>query len=270
MSPSRATAAAGHQRTVRRRPAPPRPRRVSGPARQPKGRVAPSQAGLGRALPARAGSVSAPADSLGPRLVRGLGAIAEHHLLDRLLRGRAWIVIVAIGLIGLVFMQVSLLKINAGMGAAVERAAELERKNAGLRAAVAQLDANERLQVEAVKLGMVLPAAGDVTFLGSDGRRVGGDAPAVVPSEAAASTAVLPTLPGEEQATAAAPETTAPAPQTTAPAPETTAPAATAPAPATTAPAAGSEPTATEAAAPPPETTTQSPVSTAGGAAVPE
>jgi hypothetical protein len=256
-------AADGHARTVRRATAPRGPRRVSGPARTPAGRsasartaaarpsaatrVAPTQLTLlggAVALPRPQRARPARPESLGPRLLRWLGALAEHRVLDRLLRGRTWIALVAAGLIGLVFMQVSLLKLNAGMGAAVERSAVLERENAVYRAKVSELESNDRIQQKALEAGMVLPAAGEVRFLGPDGKRIGGDAPAIPPSEAAATTAVLPTLPAEstEQGTATATDQAAePATISTAPAPATAPPTA---APTTAAPAPAPAPTA--------------------------
>ena len=40
--------------------------------------------------------------------------------MDRLVRSRAWVVIIGFGLIGIVAMQVSMLKLNTGIGRAVE------------------------------------------------------------------------------------------------------------------------------------------------------
>src|SRR5271168_1458394 len=85
----------------RPRVAPPRPRRVSGPARRPK---APAQA--------------APAVERGlvPGLLAGVGSISRSGALDRLIRGRVWIVVIAFALIGIVTLQLLVLQLNAGMG----------------------------------------------------------------------------------------------------------------------------------------------------------
>lgn len=133
-----AAAAAPRTRTRTRRPAPP-PRRVSGPVR-------------GRGATA----VAAP-PPLALRLGGAVHGIAEHHLLDRLVRGRAWIAILAVGLMGIVFMQVSMLRMNAGIGAAVERASVLDRQNSALRAAISELSSGDRIAAEAGKLGLILP-----------------------------------------------------------------------------------------------------------------
>lgn len=169
MTPPASAAVGGTHRTGLRRGAAPRaPRRVSGPSRPPRaGAVV-----LPR--PGRAAPALAPA--LGARALRHLAALPDAPLLDRLLRGRAWLAVVTFALIGIVFMQVSLLKLNTSIGRAVEHATTLERQNATLDAEASQLGSSDRLQRLAQRLGMVMPSAGAVTFLGRDGRRVGGDA----------------------------------------------------------------------------------------------
>jgi cytoskeletal protein RodZ len=92
-------------------------------------------------------------------LIHRLGQIPESRSLDRLLRSRGWIALLGVLLIGLVFMQVSLLKLNAGM---------------------------------------VLPTSDNVRYLGANGKRIGGAQAATnIPSQGEASTALLPTVPGE-------------------------------------------------------------------------
>jgi hypothetical protein len=216
MTPPPATAsAAGHQRTVRRGTVPRGPRRVSGPSRA---------AGGARAARANAATAAATAAAVNPNqlpfevpvgrraavarpvglprnhtpLVHRIGRVAEHSWLDRLLRSRAWIVVVGIGLIGLVFMQVSLLKLNSGMGQAVERATVLERENALDRAKVSQLESNDRIQLMAQRMGMLLPASDGVRYLGRDGKRIGGGTATQIPSQAEASTALLPNAPVDD------------------------------------------------------------------------
>ena len=66
---------------------------------------------------------------------------------------------------GIVFMQVSLLKLNSGISRSVETAATLERVNAGLETEVARLSSGERIQRAAAGEDMVAPPAGDVGYL---------------------------------------------------------------------------------------------------------
>jgi hypothetical protein len=154
MTPSSTAAATGHRsRGLRRSPAPRAPRRVSGPSGPPRAALA----GAGGAAVAR--------PPLSLRLGRRAMRVGDARLLDRLVRGRAWIAIVAAALMGIVFMQVSMLKLNAGVSRAVTAADTLERQNASLRADISELDSGERVQDAAAKLGMVQRGAGDVHYL---------------------------------------------------------------------------------------------------------
>jgi hypothetical protein len=100
-----------------------------------------------------------------------LGRLPDHRLVDGLLRSRAWIVVVAVLLGGIVAMQVSLLKLNAGITRAVEASATLERQNADMEDSIARLNSGARVRDAAVAKGMVAPPAGDVGFLRSRGAR---------------------------------------------------------------------------------------------------
>jgi hypothetical protein len=144
----------GHSRTLRRTPARPTSRRVSGPARPPRAALAGAAAGR------------AP---LSLRLTGTAMRVGDARVLDRLVRGRAWIALMAIGLMGIVFMQVSMLRLNAGISRAVTAADTLERQNSAMRADISELGSGERTQDVAAKLGMVTPDAGDVHYL--DGAR---------------------------------------------------------------------------------------------------
>ncbi len=140
-------------RTVRRSAAPRGARRVSGPT---GGRAA---AALAVALPR---PQVAP---LGPRLVAFASTLPDRSIVERMVRGRVWIGVLGFLLIGLVTMQVSLLRLNAGIGSAVERSSALERANGELRAQVSQLESGERIQSNAAALGMVMPPAGQISYL---------------------------------------------------------------------------------------------------------
>jgi hypothetical protein len=126
------------------------PRRVSGPVARP----VPNGPAVAR--PVRRGSTGA---------FERLLALPDLRIVDRLLRGRAWIWLFGILLGGIVAMQVSLLKLNTGISNAVTTAATLERVNAGLETEVARLSSGERIQATAADEGMVAPQAGDVGYL---------------------------------------------------------------------------------------------------------
>jgi hypothetical protein len=143
-------------RTVRRSPAPRTARRVSGPV---GGRAAAAAAALPRPQLA----------PLGPRLVAFASTLPDRGFVDRMVRGRTWIAVLGILLIGLVATQVSLLKLNSGIGRAVERSAAVERANGVLRAQVSQLESGERIQEQAAALGMVMPPAGQISYVRGGG-----------------------------------------------------------------------------------------------------
>ena len=127
---------------------PPPPRRVSGPS-------------------VRGGAVALPAP---PRrgttgVFERVARLPDHRMVDRLLRGRAWIWVVGILLGGIVAMQVSLLKLNAGISRAVEASATLQRQNSDLEATIARLSSGERIRAQAEAEGMIMPPAGQVGYL---------------------------------------------------------------------------------------------------------
>jgi len=139
------------RRSHARRPAtmPRHARRISGPIARPVPNVP-----LPRSVPRRETGA-----------FERLRALPEHRMVDRLLRGRAWIWLIGIMLGGIVAMQVSLLKLNSGISRAVTTAGTLERANADLETEVAKLSSGERIQTTAADEDMVAPPAGDVAYL---------------------------------------------------------------------------------------------------------
>jgi cell division protein FtsL len=139
-------APARHQ--TRRRPAAARrntaPRRMSGPA------VAPAVA-----MPVRV--INAPFARAARRRTSGV--------LDALLAGRGWIALVFVLLVGIVFFNVDLLRMNREIAGTAERISTLKREIARDRLDVARLASSERIQESAAQLGLVLPAPGEVRYL---------------------------------------------------------------------------------------------------------
>lgn len=88
--------------------------------------------------------------------------------MDRLLTGRGWIVLVGVLLAGIVFLNVSLLEMNAGTARTSEQVSALKRENARLRLQAARLGSTERIQKAAADIGLVLPAPGQVRYLKAD------------------------------------------------------------------------------------------------------
>ncbi|HEV2059158.1 MAG TPA: hypothetical protein VGR11_07360, partial [Solirubrobacteraceae bacterium] len=100
--------------------------------------------------------------------------VSGSRTMDRLVRSRAWVVIIGVGLIGIVAMQVSMLKLNAGIGRAIETVATLERSNAALKGEVSRLSSGDRIQARAGERGFVMPEPADVTYLRAGDKRSDG------------------------------------------------------------------------------------------------
>jgi hypothetical protein len=163
MSPPATSAAkrAAPARKAAQRPTRPRVhRRVSGPAAPARGRVARPRA----TAPAQL----RPLPVLGAFALRAGRSLQDSSFLDRLLRGRMWIGLLGVLLIGLVALNVSLLKLNAEAGQNAEIAKKLRVENADLRGKVSRLGSGGRLQDAAAALGLVMPRANDVNFLTSN------------------------------------------------------------------------------------------------------
>jgi cell division protein FtsL len=98
-------------------------------------------------------------------LLSALERLASHRLLDRLIRGRAWLVLVTFALIGIVTLQLALLKLNGAVGRALHSAAVLQRENAALSIENSELTAADRVQAGATQLGMAFASSASLRFL---------------------------------------------------------------------------------------------------------
>lgn len=158
--------AAVHRRKLRRPPGPRGARRVSGPLR-----------GAGAATaqrlrpPSRLAPASAARRSLGAAMRAFLRSLPDHVVIDRLVRGRAWILALGVMLAGIVAMQVEILKLGASIGRSVQRTSDLEVRNEQLQASVAALADDQRIERMAAQIGMVMTPPTSVGFLPA-GQRV--------------------------------------------------------------------------------------------------
>lgn len=84
--------------------------------------------------------------------------------------GRLWIGVVAFALIGIVTMQLSLLRLNTSIGSDLERAAALQRENAALSIGNSEADSGEAIEQKARQDGMHLVAPGDLRFIEAGGQ----------------------------------------------------------------------------------------------------
>jgi hypothetical protein len=91
--------------------------------------------------------------------------ISASALLDRLIRGRAWIGLLAFALIGIVAMQLLVLELNTGVGRTLGRIATLQRQNAQLGIEDSTYSAENKVAPLAAAAGMTLAAPGAVHFV---------------------------------------------------------------------------------------------------------
>jgi hypothetical protein len=149
---ARAADVAAPPRTFVERPrrpiAPPRPRRISGPARGGSARTRGGRpAGVGGAL------------------VLAAVGVCEHRVLDRVVRGRIWIGVVTFALLGIVTLQLGLLELNGSIGRVLARKAQLVRDNSALSIENSTLASDEHIVAAAVSAGMVPVSIQSLRFL---------------------------------------------------------------------------------------------------------
>ncbi len=185
-APARSSSArgSGHRSTVRRPTAPTSPRRVSGPAGGVAAAAASASGGViavpppSRTRPSRPTRPARPARPARSRAARSatatpwrlrtsayLRGLPDHALLDRIIRGRVWIPLLGLLLAGIVAMQVEVLKLNAGIGRSLERGSALQGQNELLRASVARLSDEQRIERLAAQMGMAMPAPTQLRFV---------------------------------------------------------------------------------------------------------
>ncbi len=199
--PSRPSAVrgAGHRPEVRRQVTPRGPRRVSGPAAGTAAARtatvhAPTRAPA-RARPSR--PRTRPAGAKAPWRARSAAyvrALPDHALLDRIIRGRAWIPLLGVLLAGIVAMQVEVLKLNAGIGRSLERSSALQAQNELLRAGVTRLSDEQRIERIAAQMGMVMPAPEQMRFVDTGSANVARALGGIKTPDATGFEAALPTI----------------------------------------------------------------------------
>jgi len=181
-------------------------------------------------------------------------------------------------LAGIVAMQVEVLKLGASMGRAIERGTALQSRNELLRASVATLADDQRIERLAAGMGMVMPEPTAVGFLSMRSADAQHAAANIHQPESTTFLSTLQALnaesmpPGSTAAAASSTATTTSTAATTSTA-STTAPTTEAPATSTAPVTSTQTATPTQTAAPtqpvaPPVTPTE-PSSTSGGAAAP-
>jgi hypothetical protein len=109
-------------------------------------------------------------------------------------------------LVGIVAMQVEILKLGAGMGRWIHRSSTLQSRNEALQANVAALMDDSRIEQLAAKAGMVMPSPTALSFLSaqpaSDATRAASNIHAPDPSNFTAQLPVLTDAPSTNSTTA--------------------------------------------------------------------
>jgi hypothetical protein len=99
------------------------------------------------------------------RAVDAFEGVSSSAVLDRLIRGRMWIGLLAFALIGIVAMQLLVLELNTGIGRTLARVATLQRENAQLGIEDSTYSAESRIAPLAASAGMTLAPVGTIHFV---------------------------------------------------------------------------------------------------------
>jgi hypothetical protein len=135
------------------RKAAPRRKATAEPARK----TAPKRRAPGRVIPIAAGTVG--------RTAVAVTQLPESGLIHRLTRGRIWIGVLGVLLIGIVALNVVTLSFAASAGKVGERNQELSRENSVLQSLAAKKYGQARIHGEARKLGLSASMAADPTMV---------------------------------------------------------------------------------------------------------
>jgi hypothetical protein len=133
-----------------------------------RARRAPRAAGARTAKPAPR-RAPRPAPRLVPvavgRIPVAVGGMADSGLVLRLTRSRLWIGALGSLLVGIVALNVAALSFNASSSKTAALSDELLSENSALRAQIENGLSNDRLQEAALRLGLIVPEPGAISYL---------------------------------------------------------------------------------------------------------
>jgi len=156
-----AVAAPARRSTAAPAPAPSRtkPPKRKAPARKPpRTRTAPARKPVPKRAPATARPKLAVAAGRTAVAVRGL---PDSNLMVRMTRGRAWIGVLGVLLVGIVALNVATLSFAASAGKIDEQITALEQENSMLGGREAQHYSTARIRGEAAAAGLAMPTTED-------------------------------------------------------------------------------------------------------------
>jgi hypothetical protein len=168
--------AAPARKTAPARTAPPPPRKKAPPSRPVRHRPAPRGRAVAAPAPARAPRRAKPKTkraAAGGQLIPlavGRTAVAVRQLPDsglvvRMTRGRAWIGVLGVLLVGIVALNVVTLSFAASSGKIDEEVTALEQENSVLTGRDAQRSGVGRVRRAAVSLGLTMPSSEEIHFI---------------------------------------------------------------------------------------------------------
>jgi hypothetical protein len=153
-SPRAATAAPA-------RKAAPRKASTAAPARKPSRNGLLTAPSRHKAAPRRRARVLPYAAGTAGRAAVAVTQLPESGLIHRLTRGRAWIGLLGVLLVGIVALNVVTLSFAASNGKVEAVNAELSKENSVMQGRFSTVSGTARMRAEAKKLGLALPTAED-------------------------------------------------------------------------------------------------------------
>jgi hypothetical protein len=158
----KATARASTAAAAPARKAVPRESAAAAPARKPSRKsglvTAPSRH---KAAPRRRARVLPYAAGTAGRAAVAVTQLPESGLIHRLTRGRAWIGLLGVLLVGIVALNVVTLSFAANLGKVEAVNTELSKDNSVMQSLVAKVSGQKRMRGEAIQLGLSLPTEAD-------------------------------------------------------------------------------------------------------------
>jgi len=159
-------------------PARPAPQKKAAPARRPRTRPSPKGRAVASPAPARRAPARAPRRArpktkravggqlipLAGRTAVAVGQLPDSGLVVRLTRGRAWIGVLGVLLVGIVALNVVTLSFAASSGQIDEQITALDQENSILRGRDARLSGIGPVRQAAAPLGLAMPSSEEIHF----------------------------------------------------------------------------------------------------------
>jgi hypothetical protein len=158
-----APAAPARKAPARKSPARKAPTRKA-PGRKPAARQAPARAPRRVRTSSRAAAVGGQLIPFAGRTAVAVGQLPDSGLMVRMTRGRAWIAVLGVLLVGIVALNVVTLSFAASSGHIDEAITALDQENSILQGRDASLSGVGRVRQAAVPLGLAMPASEDIHF----------------------------------------------------------------------------------------------------------